>query len=365
MWRMPSPPRRLLIVRNDRVGDLMLTLPAIEAARRNWPDAYLAVLASPVAASLLEGYPGIDEIIVDRPHDTARQLADRLRTGRFDTAVVAHTTWRNWWGVTLAGIGRKIGWGGKLPGLLLASQRVMVSRKNPPLHEAQFVMKLMQPLGVEGNADDYEPRLHIAPELVRSIQRDIHDRLGTEGPLFGVNPSHFRGAYNWPVHRYADLIAGLANYGRVLVTVGPHEISVLEQIEQRWQATGAMPPERLQRVALVSNFDLKQLAAAISLVDVFTVGNTGPMHMAGVLQTPLVALFSTDPSQAPARWRPLGNRRVMLLPPLPFEADPKVAPENAEAHMCQISVAQVIDANLMWLKWHSRNKLQTTERQAA
>src|SRR3954447_12122538 len=67
MWFQTPTPRRLLIVRNDRVGDLLLTLPAIEAARRNWPAACLAVLASPVAASLLKDYPGIDQLLVDDP----------------------------------------------------------------------------------------------------------------------------------------------------------------------------------------------------------------------------------------------------------------------------------------------------------
>ncbi len=355
MFFEPVPPRRLLIVRNDRVGDLLLTLPAIEAARRHWPSSYLAVLASPVAAPLLKNYPGIDKVLIDDPQQDSRALGQRLRGERFDTAVVAHTTWRNYWAVCRAGIPRRIGWAGKLPGLLLASHRVFVSRSKPPLHEADFVMRLMNRLDVQGEASNYRPRLKIDSDVRESVAASIAAKLGHEGPLFGVNPSNFKGAYNWPVYRYADLIVKLAERGRVLVTVGPHETDVLDQLEQRWFAVhgGKLPPQLAERIALVSDFDLRELAAAISLVDVFSVGNTGPMHLAGVLGTPLVALFSTHPSQAPARWRPLGDHRVMLQPFIDLEENQAVPKAKADEHMCRISVGQVLDANLAWLKWRA------------
>jgi ADP-heptose:LPS heptosyltransferase len=366
MWFQTPTPRRLLIVRNDRVGDLLLTLPAIDAARRHWPTAYLAVLASPVAASLLKNYPGIDQLLVDDPQHCHRTLGDRLKAERFDTAVVAHTTWRNFKAVCRAGIKCRVGWAGKLPGLVLATHRVFVSRSKPPLHEADFVMRLMQRLDVQGHADDYPPQLVIDQVVRNSVAARIEEQLGTDGPLFGVNPSHFKGAYNWPVHRYADLISKLAELGRVLVTVGPNETDVFYQLEQRWSATfgGKLPPHLAERIALVSEFDLRELAAAISLVDVFTVGNTGPMHLAGVLNTPMVALFSTHPSQAPARWRPLGHQRVMLQPLLGDEEDPHVPPAKADEHMCRIGVGHVLDANLAWLKWRLRNQLLQAEQPA-
>ncbi len=356
MWRALTPPRRLLIVRNDRVGDLLLTLPAIEAARRHWPEAWISVLASPVAASLLSNYPSVDEVLVDDPKQDATQLGARLREERFDTAVIAHTTWRNLWGAARAGIEQRIGWGRKLPGMLLATHPVYLSRSKPPLYEADFVLRLMEQLGVQGEANDYPVHLPIDPELQQKVSALLEAKLGTSGPLFGVNPSHFQGAYNWPVDRYADLIQHLANHGRVVVTVGPQETAVLEQIKRRWQSVGGtqLVEQLASRVALISQFNLRELAAAISLVDVFTVGNTGPMHLAGVIGTPLVALFSTHPSQAPNRWRPLGKHRVMLQPPLGFEESPVVEPDQAEQHMGRIGVGTVVDVNLLWLKWHPR-----------
>ena len=66
-------------MRNDRIGDLVLTLPAFEAVRRHWPRAHVAALVSPYAAPLLAGTRYVDEVIVDDPSDRRRQLARRLQ----------------------------------------------------------------------------------------------------------------------------------------------------------------------------------------------------------------------------------------------------------------------------------------------
>jgi ADP-heptose:LPS heptosyltransferase len=115
----------------------------------------------------------------------------------------------------------------------------------------------------------------------------------------------------------------------------------------RFQAL--LPAEVTSRVALITEFDLRQLAAAFQLADVITSANTGPMHLAGALNQPLVALFSAHPAQGPAKWRPLGNRHTILQAPLLPGENAEIPSEQAAVHMSRIQVADVLAANLKWL----------------
>lgn len=348
---MPQPiihPRRLLLVRNDRVGDLIVTIPAIEAIRQLWPKVELTVLAGRVAAPLLQDYPAIDNVWVDDPQQSTWQLSRRLRQGAFDTAIVAHTTWRNLLAVRLAGITNRVGWGRKLPGKLLANYRLNISRSRPPVHEADFALRLVGMLQPTKMAAEYPVRLQIDTATQTFVRARIEQQLGTAGPLFAINPSHFRGAYSWPAEQFAQLAAELTQFGRVLVTMGPMETAFAEKFRALLPAT-AKP-----RVAVITDFDLRQLAAAFQQTDVITSGNTGPMHLAGALNRPLVALFSAHPAQGPAKWRPLGSRQTLLQAPLLAGEVAEISAEHADEHMSRITVAEVVTANLQWLRQSGR-----------
>jgi ADP-heptose:LPS heptosyltransferase len=91
---------------------------------------------------------------------------------------------------------------------------------------------------------------------------------------------------------------------------------------------------------------LLELASAIHHQDVLTVSNTGPMHLAGLVNTPLVALFSAHPSQAPEKWKPFGTRQRILMPPLRPGESGWIPRHRAEEQMRRISVAHVVEANL-------------------
>src|SRR5262249_12217220 len=145
--RATSAAPRILIVRNDRIGDLALTLPAIEALRRHLPHAHLTLLASHYAGPLLDAHPAIDELLLDDPDHNFWQLAGRLRRGRFDAALVINTNTRNSLAIRLAGIRRRVCWGYKPLGWLSATDRVMLRRSHPPVHEAEFALAFAARLG--------------------------------------------------------------------------------------------------------------------------------------------------------------------------------------------------------------------------
>ncbi len=333
-----SDPSRLLIVRNDRVGDMVLTMPTLEYVRRLYPSAHISVLASKSTSALLQRHPYVDQVLADDRCCSARQLAKRLRAEQFDAALVIHASTRNYLAVWQAGIPVRVTWARRPFGWLLGNRHVTLRRSHPPIHEAEFSLAFARRLRSDPSIEVATPKLHLDPEVVTRIRTKILADVGNGGPLFGVHPGNYSSAWNWPAERYLQLISQLAMHAAVVVTGGPGEEGLLAQLE------AGLPPNLAHRTVFYQDFDLSELCAALSLVDVLTVSNTGPMHLASALGTPAVALFSSHLCQCPAKWAPLGQGNTVLQAPLLPDETP--SPEEEHEHMCRISLEDVVQANL-------------------
>lgn len=327
-------------MRNDGIGDLVLTLPAFAAVRRHFPQAHVAALVSPGAAGLLAGSRYVNELIVDAPTESPAQLARRLKAKQFDTAIVFNTGTRNCLAVWRAGIRVRVCWAYKPVGFLLGNRRIALHRSHPPIHESEFTLAFVRRLGVEADPTDFAPRLEIDAALRQRVAARIASELGTEGPLFGVHPGDKNSAYNWSQSQYAQLVGRLAKSGRVMVTGTAPERYLLEQIQSQ------LSDETRGRVGFYRDFQLLELAAAISLQTALTVGSTGPMHIAGIVGTPVVALFSPHSVHSPKKWAPLGSAHTLLVAPLAPGEVSHVPRDKAAAVMARISLEQVLEANL-------------------
>ncbi len=334
---------RLLVVRNDRLGDLVLTLPALAAARHALPATRISVLVSSYTAPLLVDSPYVDEVIEDDGQDSGWSLGRRLRTHQFDAAVVIHTTTRNCLAVWAAGVARRCFWAYKPASFLLGSRRVWLHRSRPPIHESAFALAFLERLMGRTVRATLPLRFDIAASIGAQMETRISADLGREGPLFGVHPGNGQSAYNWSVHRYAALVGRLAEHGRVVVTGGRGERPILEAIRS------AQSVRHRGRLVCYDDLQLLELAALIAKMNVLTVSSTGPMHLGGLLGTPLVALFSSHPSQSAVKWSPLGSRHTIIEAPLLPAEDPRIGPLRGPEHMDRISVEQVLEANLAWL----------------
>ncbi|MHB8899207.1 MAG: glycosyltransferase family 9 protein [Thermoguttaceae bacterium] len=335
-----AEPSRLLIVRNDRVGDLVLTLPTLEYARKAFPSSHISLLTCGRTLAMVQGNRHVDQVLIDDRRWSARQLAARLRAERFDAALVINPGTRNYLAVWLAGIPVRVTWSRRLAGWLLGNRHVTLRRSHPPIHESQFALAFARKLKADPNIQLSAPRLVPDADTVARIGARIRADVGAYGPLFAVHPGNYHSAWNWPSHRYLDLVCRLAAHGAVVVTGGPGEERLLGQLEN------GLPADLAHRVAFYTDFDLAELCAALSVVDVLTVSNTGPMHLAGVLGTPVVALFSAQVCQCPAKWAPLGLRNTILQAPLLPGENSRLSPEQARQHMCRIPLDEVVAANL-------------------
>lgn len=302
--RLGNEIKKILIIRNDRLGDLVLSLPAIAALRRQYPTSKLAVLVQAYSQDILWHNPDIDQIIIDSGQDVF-ELGREIAKQRFDLAVILYPSWRNGWLCWLSRIPLRIGTGYKGVGILF-NQRVYIHRTKVIHHEIDYCLKLAEKAGARPGGAGI--RLWIKEEN-RQYARDLlldYGLLDTF-PLIGLHPGSGGSALNWASEHYARLIGLLSDrYGvRVVLSGGKEELGLIETIASQ---TSSCP------VNLAGQTNLGQLMALFSLYHLFIGPSTGPMHIAAALGRAVVALYPPLASQSAAKWGPCGQSNEVLVP---------------------------------------------------
>jgi heptosyltransferase-3 len=308
-----SSPERILLVRNDRIGDLVLTTPAIELLRAHLPGTRIDLLCSAYAAPVVRGNPDIDEVLTDRgAHDSSdlSQTAALLSGRGYSCAVVMVHSLKNARLVRKTLIPLRIGPLVKWYSPLFFNRTVPQHRSRAEKSEAQYNIELLSPLGVTAKQPPH-PAVKPTGEALRRAREDIDTMFcGFDpGPLVLIHPVMGGSALNWPEQYYAELIRLLGREGRfrVLLTGSDNDRNLLERLIE---GIGKDKPVRLGK-----EMSLEDLIGLIASADAVVAPSTGPLHLASALGVPLVGFYSPVRVHHPRRWGPLGpGKKKICLP---------------------------------------------------
>jgi len=307
------PSRHVLVVRTDRLGDMIVTTPLFTAIKRARPDCRLTVLASAAGAEVARAHPAVDAVEVDPIQAKGSgwrgtlRLARRLRRLRCDAAVVVHSKHRLAAAVWLAGIPVRVG-PGQRGYSFLYNRPVVQDHRTPPIrHETSYCLDLLRPLGIEPDAG-LRPTWTVAPTDAAAVDEILRARGGGRG-VVTIHPGHGGSSLNWTPERYAELADALAAERglAIAVTGAPHEAAVVARM------CAAMHAPALN---LTGQLSIAQLAALIARSVLFVGSSTGPSHLAAAVGTPVVALYCPLAECVPERWRPQSDACTVLLPPV-------------------------------------------------
>ena len=313
MPAVPALPARILYIRTDRLGETLLTLPALAAVRQAFPGSRLTFLAHPALAGLLRGWPVLDEVVEDRSDGRlawwrrAGWLAERLRPLRCDAAIVSNPKKELHLAVWLAGIPIRIGYDRKWAWTL--NRRLSDDKALGERHEVEYNLELVRLLGVPA-ASVPPVRLPIAPADAAALLDLLAARgVGASDVVVAAHPWTSNPKKQWPLDRFAEVIRRLQRLPNVVVVLvgGPEE------------QAGAGPLLGMvagRAVNLVGRLSLRGLAACLSRARVLVSNDSGPVHVAAAVGTPTVVLFGTiDPAAGPRRWGPWGDGHTVLCRP--------------------------------------------------
>jgi heptosyltransferase-2 len=306
--RLEPEPRRILVREVNWLGDLVLSLPALRAVRRTWPQAHLAVLVRRDLAGFFDGAQWVDEVIPFAVSLGVGGLWDRLRVigairaGRFDLAILFPNSFQSALWTTVAGVPRRAGYRTDARGPMLT-----IGATPPPAamedHQARYWLEMVRAtVGAVGDASDCALEADDV-NLGRMRQWLDAKRKRPGAPLVALAPGAAYGpAKQWPADHFAELINHLAHRpGTECVLVGaPGERALCERIAADSSA-GA--------IVAAGETNVGELIAVLELADGFVGNDSGAMHLAAALGKPVVGIFG---STNPKRTGPTGPRACAI-----------------------------------------------------
>ena len=304
----PSPSRipRVLLIRRRYLGDIVLLGSVLRNLRLHWPSAWLAVLTEHAYAGVLRLNPDVDSaFVLPRRATEWIKFVRRLRRARFTHVLDFDNTEKTAIVTRLTGAATRVTFDRELIpfryGWVYTHTAKITNAFYSTHHITETYLKLPATIGVP--IQTREVRLVPRADDLTAAQK-LAPRGGNKVLVHPGSRSPFR---VWPVERFAEVCDRLQDAlgAQVFLTAGPGEQPLVQQIRSH---------ARSHVVALDSARDVGRLAALLAQFDAFLCHDSGPMHVAAAVGSPVVALFG---SQNATIWRPLGPRHTVLQTPLP------------------------------------------------
>ncbi len=295
------PDANILLVRPDKIGDLILTLPAVESFSRRFSAARITFLCRSYTAPLLAHHPAVHNVI--RADElTFSALTGEIKRGKFNLAVHFYVEPRTVAAVWCAGVPVRVGPFSKLVSLLL-NNRVSQQRSRVDKHEAEYNLDLAKYCGADGTAAP--PRIFLT-ESERGDGRELVAKLGfgPDARPVAIHSGSAGSVQNWPLEHFFRLGQKISNAGTpVVFTFGDREQDLPEKF-RRFMGDSHKNIRSVQPGQLA----LRELASLISNCRAMISNSTGPLHIASALGVPTLSFYPHLPKVTSAkRWGPFGN----------------------------------------------------------
>lgn len=308
--RQKASYKNILIIRTDRIGDVILSTPVIQAARQASPHSRIIFMTRPYTKDIVIGNPYLDEVLIydkDRAHKSVLAtilFAFKLRKYKFDLALVLHSTTRVNWVAFLAGIPRRAGYDRKAGCLL--TDRLPYVKPHGLKHEMEYTLDIARLAGITCDSQNLSPYIPISRDAEYAVSSFLKNSGVTEkDALFCVSPGSGCISRRWPAQRFAEasdkIMDNAGCKAIILAAEGDLELANIVRDNMRHKAI------------MAENFTIPQAAALLKLCRFFISTDTGPSHIAAAAGTPCITIFGRkQPGLSPVRWKPLGKDVAVL-----------------------------------------------------
>ena len=323
----------ILLLQLKRIGDLILTTPAIAAIRAQFPQADISLVVAAGTRELLPAIRGVDHALVARGHvrDAAHWFTVARR--KYEYCLDFTHNDRSAFLTALSGARNRItsGHATVQSNLRSLSYNVLVNPSLRLLHTVDYNLALLEPLGIHNAAQTVQ--LDLPPTALEGAER-VLARARVSGDYLLLHPGSARIEKFWEAERWSEIITFATKEGLPCLVTGGR--SPLEQthIAQIKAASGE------SFVDLSGQVDLLTLAALIKKARLVTTVDSAPMHLAAAMGTPQVVLFGPT---NPLHWRPRFSPAVILHAGKPAPLT-EFLPDQKRVATSLISTEQVIDA---------------------
>ncbi|MDG3086910.1 glycosyltransferase family 9 protein [Vibrio hannami] len=321
--------KKILVVRNDKIGDFMLAWPSFAMLKQSLPDCHITALVPKYTVDLANLCPWIDSVLIDPTKNGEKEainkLAQEIKKERFDASINLFSTTYN----------AKLVWNAKIPyrlapatklAQIFYNRRIKQKRSQSAKPEYEYNLDLIRAFLKDIKTNIVEPTtpyLEFSGDELFTQRGKLASQLSIDVNkkwLF-VHAGSGGSANNLSLEQYADLITGIKQEKEVILTAGPGEEEKAKELLKLLSKQDELS------VVYDKNDGLVDFACSIACADLFVAGSTGPLHIAAAIDVPTIGFFPRKRSATPLRWKPINSegRHIAFCPP---EADDKANQEN-------------------------------------
>jgi len=336
-----TPPRKLLIIRNDKLGDFMLALPCLNLLRAGLPDCEIHVLVPKYTESIALTFPAVDGVIIDPGDDASfaqqRELFNEIKQQNYDALLTLYSTPR---------IGL-IGWRAKIPYRIAPAsgiaqilynhkltQRRSRSEKPEYSYNVDVGFQLLGDFGIHSATLPTAPHLRFGDDEIATLRSMFcaEHNIDAAHQLIFIHAGSGGSANNLNTEQYATLAKQLRSHSghTIVLSAGPGEEAGAAQVASQLGSDVA-------HTVYISRDGLPAFAKHIAFADLFISGSTGPLHIAGALNCKTAAFYTRRRSATALRWQTCnsGERR------LAFSASERAEAEDMSSVDIESAAAEI------------------------
>jgi lipopolysaccharide heptosyltransferase II len=295
-----SPPhdkvKRILFLRHDRIGDMVLSTAALKALRKGYPSATITVFASGKNYEILKNNPNIDDVII---YYNISVLLRDIRPRRFDLVIDPFMTYelRQAFTAFLAGGRYRIGFEG-------AGREIFFNLRSPltssPKRMVDHLLDLAELAG--GMRKGCRPEIFVSDTEMEWAHHTLaQKRISSNELTVAIHPGAHYPSQRWPAERFGEL-------ARLILQQGDGKVILLGSSDEKELLEAVKKGARVD-IPVFSCDNIRKFMALLSRCDLLICNNSGPLHIATALKVPTVSTIG--PTVTPL-WLPYGENNVVI-----------------------------------------------------
>lgn len=311
--------KKILVIRNDKIGDFMLAWPSFALLKKQYPEAEITALVPEYTADLAHLCEWIDHVLIDEKKASfisdVTSLKNKIKEKQFDASISLFSEARTSIALWLAGVKQRIGPATKIAQIFL-NRRLRQKRSRSAKPEYEYNLDLIKyyiHLSHDGPVEPPPPPyLVFDPDEIESLRNEIrlHYGIADDSRIVIIHPGTGGSAINLSTDQYASLAKRLSVLGKLffIITAGPGELSRATDLSKKLHDINHGLHE--------SRTGIIDFCKYINTADIFISGSTGPLHIAGALNINTVAFYPAKRSATFLRWQTVNNedRRIDFSP---------------------------------------------------
>lgn len=316
--------KKILIIRNDKLGDFMLAFPSFDLIKRNLPDFKIHALVPSYTCAMAESCKSIDKIINDPGKDSGWleniSLLKQLKQENYDAVITLYSTTRIGLITKLAGIPYRLAPATKLAQVFYnhkLTQHRSRSEKPEYVYNMELIYLFLKQYNIETIEEPSTPYLKYSNEKVSLLRKAFlqQHNIPENHKLIFVHAGCGGSANNMSPQQFSTLAENLKSQSghTIVITAGPGEIDTAKEVSRKLADT--------PHIIFDSKEGIVNFSMHIQFADLFIAGSTGPLHIAGALDTPTVGFYTRRRSATSLRWQTLNSLSNQLSFSPPREAE--------------------------------------------